>query len=305
MNGRHARLLLVLPALVALAACGSLPPRQPSGTNAGVVPLDKDMPPSPDEIPPNIDKTPDVVPVPEAKSASGNPSSYEVFGKTYSVMNDADGFHQRGYASWYGKKFHGRRTASGERYNMFAMTAAHKTLPLPTFVRVTNLQNRKTAVVKVNDRGPFHSDRIIDLSYAAAARLGLIGGGTAMVEIDSIDPGKPPLPPAAVATATMSAEPDPAPAAASSAPAPAPSFKASPAPGGYLQVAAFIDPINAVALREDLLNRGVTAVEIRSSGNEDPPLHRVLVGPFVDENAAHDTRELLGANGLKSEWIPQ
>lgn len=124
------------------------------------------------------------VPSTTTRSRLGNPSSYVVFGKRYYVMEDsAHGFVQRGIASWYGKKFHGRKTSSGEVYNMHAMTAAHKTLPLPSYVRVDNLTNGRSVVVKVNDRGPFVGERIIDLSFAAATRLGVAGPGTAEVEI--------------------------------------------------------------------------------------------------------------------------
>ena len=118
-----------------------------------------------------------------AKSKYGNPSSYVVMGQRYYVMDSARGFTQRGIASWYGEPFHGRRTSSGETYNMHAMTAAHKTLPLPVHVRVRNLSNGKSIVVKVNDRGPFLHNRIIDLSYAAAKKLDMVGAGTAEVEI--------------------------------------------------------------------------------------------------------------------------
>ena len=121
------------------------------------------------------------------KSKSGNPSSYVVFGRRYYVMDKAHGFVERGVASWYGKKFHGRKTSSGETYNMHAMTAAHKTLPLPTYVRVENLKNGSSVVVKVNDRGPFVGDRIIDLSFAAAEKLGVTGPGTAKVEISVVN----------------------------------------------------------------------------------------------------------------------
>lgn len=120
------------------------------------------------------------------KSRIGNPSSYVVFGKRYHVLDTARGFRERGIASWYGSKFHGRDTSSGEVYNMYNMTAAHKHLPLPTFVQVSNLDNGKSLVVKVTDRGPFVDDRIIDLSYAAAAKLGVLDSGTANVEIVAI-----------------------------------------------------------------------------------------------------------------------
>lgn len=142
--------------------------------------------------PPNfyVDETkiPNAVPKPERLSKYGNMTSYRVFGKRYYTLHSSKRYDQVGTASWYGTKFHAQRTSSGERYNMLAMTAAHKTLPLPTYVEVTNLANRRTIVVKVNDRGPFESNRIIDLSYVAAKKLGMIGHGTARVRVKAIDP---------------------------------------------------------------------------------------------------------------------
>lgn len=126
------------------------------------------------------------VPMKEPISRYGNPTEYYVDGKTYQVMTNSHRYKARGVASWYGTKFHKQRTSSGEPYNMYIMSAAHKTLPLPTYVRVTNLNNGKVAVVKVNDRGPFHSDRIIDLSYAAALKLGVFPKGTAPVEVEAL-----------------------------------------------------------------------------------------------------------------------
>lgn len=123
----------------------------------------------------------------EPLSRYGNPGSYRVNGQNYNVMTSAKGYRARGLASWYGTKFHAKRTSSGEGYNMYALTAAHRTLPLPTYVRVKNLSNGRVAIVKVNDRGPFHSNRIIDLSYAAAVKLGLFPKGTAMVEIEALN----------------------------------------------------------------------------------------------------------------------
>jgi rare lipoprotein A len=127
-----------------------------------------------------------VVPKYEPTSRYGNPDVYQVMGKKYEVMTNATGYKSRGIASWYGTKFHKGRTSSGEKYDMYALTAAHKTLPLPTYIRVKNLNNGKTAIVKVNDRGPFHNDRILDLSYAAAAKLGIFPIGTAPVEIEAL-----------------------------------------------------------------------------------------------------------------------
>jgi len=128
------------------------------------------------------------VPVSLSKSSIGNPVSYEEFGERYNVLKSSAGFRESGVASWYGIDFHGRNTSSGEVYDMYQMTAAHKTLPLPTYVKVNNLDNGRTLVVKVNDRGPFIQGRILDLSYGAAYRLGITGPGTANVEIEALDP---------------------------------------------------------------------------------------------------------------------
>lgn len=156
--------ILVTLALLGLTACGG----------AGIRPQ-----PRPDPTP---------MPGEEPRSKYGNPPSYEVNGETYHVLPTARGYQERGRASWYGEDFHGKRTSSGEPYNMHAMTAAHKTLPLPTYVRVTNVENGREIIVRVNDRGPFVEDRIIDLSFAAATELGVIRRGTAEVEVTAIDP---------------------------------------------------------------------------------------------------------------------
>jgi rare lipoprotein A len=135
-------------------------------------------------------KIPNAVPKREPLSQYGNMRSYRVFGKRYHVLLSSKNYEAIGVASWYGTKFHAQRTSSGERYNMLAMTAAHKTLPLPTYVEVTNLRNKRKIIVKVNDRGPFRSNRLIDLSYVAAKKLGMLAHGTAMVKIKAIDPGR-------------------------------------------------------------------------------------------------------------------
>jgi len=134
----------------------------------------------------DVSGIPDAVPRDEPHSKGGNQPSYKVFGKKYYVLNSAEGFREHGVASWYGNKFHGKRTSNGEVYDMYAMTAAHKQLPLPTYVRVTNQRNGRSVVVRVNDRGPFLKDRIIDLSYVAAKKLGMTKKGTAPVEIEAI-----------------------------------------------------------------------------------------------------------------------
>ena len=133
-------------------------------------------------------KTPDAVPKVESRSKLGNMRTYEVFGNRYYVLDSGDGFTQKGIASWYGPKFHGKKTSSGEIYDMYAMTAAHKTLPLPSYLEVKNLENGKKIIVRVNDRGPFHDNRVVDLSYTAAVKLGMIAKGTALVEIRAINP---------------------------------------------------------------------------------------------------------------------
>jgi rare lipoprotein A len=135
----------------------------------------------------DMSNAPDAVPKVEPHSRGGNKSRYEVWGKSYSVMASSIGFKQRGLASWYGQKFHGHLTSNGETYDMYAMTAAHKSLPLPTYARITNLANNKTVIVRVNDRGPFHGDRVIDLSYAAASKLDYRKTGVAEVLVEAID----------------------------------------------------------------------------------------------------------------------
>ncbi len=197
-NGRmHHNYGLCLFFLSLLAGCqtttvsttpGDMSHKHPVKKQA-VVHRDKDgAPPGP--IPVWFKK---IFPKHEPLSRYGNPGAYKVDGRTYEVMTSSSGYRARGIASWYGTKFHSQRTSSGEDYDMYALTAAHKTLPLPTYVRVKNLSNGRQAIVKVNDRGPFHSDRVIDLSYAAAAKLGLLPKGTAPVEIEALSttpPGK-------------------------------------------------------------------------------------------------------------------
>ncbi len=172
--------LIVVAVLgLALAACGIIQrPGSSGGYYGGDGPPEKSV---------DFDKIPNAVVRREPRSRYGN-NPYMVFGKRYIPMKSAKGFSQKGVASWYGKKFHGRRTSSGEIYDMFKMTAAHPTLPLPTYVRVTNLDTKKRIIVKVNDRGPFLHGRIIDLSYAAAHKLGIARKGTGRVRIQALTP---------------------------------------------------------------------------------------------------------------------
>ena len=192
-------------------------------------------------------------PAPTLPSGPGNPAFYEVFGERYFVMSGSEEYREQGIASWYGEPFHGRRTSSGAVYDMHELTAAHKTLPLPSFVRVTNLENGRSVVVKVNDRGPFAKGRIIDLSYAAAQELGIIKSGTGRVEVEAL-----------VAESEQNA---------SSAVAPS-------SQRIFLQVGAFGDEANASRLKGSLESSGVQNVVIRYDDAVSPALYRVRVGPL-------------------------
>lgn len=179
-------------AILALAGCAGL-------GSAGPQILQEPLPPTemggqqevqdgpPELVPEGLADLPDPVPTDDPPSIYGNPPSYEVFGKTYNTMTSAIGYQVEGLASWYGTKFHGQRTSSGEPYNMYKLTAAHRSLPIPTYVQVTNLDNGRQTLVRVNDRGPFHADRILDLSFAAAVKLGFAKQGVAKVRIEALD----------------------------------------------------------------------------------------------------------------------
>jgi rare lipoprotein A len=205
---------------------------------------------------------------PAKRSSRGNPPFYEVFGERYYVMDSNYDYQERGVASWYGKKFHGKPTSSGEIYDMYAMTAAHKTLPLPTSVRVTNLANNRSVVVKVNDRGPFIDNRLIDLSYAAARELDIITAGTALVEIEALNTQAPT---ASRVVATT---------AASSSARPAIATEDAASIHLYLQVGAFGERINAQQLEQQIRGRGIENVIIRYDDSRATPLYRVRLGPL-------------------------
>lgn len=226
-------------------------------------------------------KIPDAVPRYEPRSKYGNPDSYVVNGRRYHVMNDAHGYSERGIASWYGKKFHGHRTSSGEPYNMYAMTAAHKQLPLPTYVRVTNLQNQRSVVVRVNDRGPFHPNRIIDLSYAAAKKLGISAKGTGMVEVQAIYAGNkhPATPEPRTYSPPRQAE-----------------FKL------YLQVGAFVSRHNAEQLQQKLRNR-FTKLNVHSGYYAENNIYRVRIGPLASVAEADRLAEALSRQGFATPHI--
>ena len=216
------------------------------------------------------------VPRVEPRSRIGNSASYQVFGKTYYVLPSANGYQETGGASWYGKKFHGHETSNGDIYDMYAMSAAHKSLPLPTYVKVRNLANQREVIVRVNDRGPFHEGRIIDLSYAAAAKLGMLDRGTAEVEVTAIDP-----------VAWQAQQGDSQQAAAVAAVKPAVQLAAnSAAPadavvGRYLQAGAYGSETSARAAVAKLAGLNVPA-KVASVQREDRTLYRVLLGPEVE-----------------------
>ena len=207
----------------------------------------------------DVETIPNAIPKREPKSRYGNPKSYVVFGKRYYVMDSGKGYIEKGIASWYGTKFHGRRTSSGETYDMYAMTAAHKSLPLPTYVKVTNLSNDKFIVVKVNDRGPFHENRIIDLSYTAAIKLDIIQKGTGLVEVKAIDPEEP-KEDNLVKDDKISTQDT--------------SF--------YIQVGTFSKLESAKILKQKLGSFGDNLIKISNVKVSGNTLYRVRIGPFTD-----------------------
>jgi rare lipoprotein A len=249
-----------LAAIAALSACFSTP-QQPST-------LPTAPPPSvtPPQAPASV---PDATPRSEPRARNGNPPFYDVFGKRYFVLSSNVGYVERGVASWYGPGFHKIRTSTGELYDMYGMTAAHKTLPLPAYVRVTNLQNGRSVVVRVNDRGPFVGNRIIDMSYTAAAKLDMLRNGTAMVEVRSIDQ-------------SIAVPVEPAPAAAES-PTVDTAVSTVPVPQTlFIQAGAFSDPANAERLAEKLRGRSYGTVFVRDDQIAGRRMYRVRIGPVPD-----------------------
>lgn len=228
----------------------------------------------------DVSNVPDAVPRSEPLSRYGNPESYVVYGKTYRTLSSSKGYTERGTASWYGTKFHGKRTSSGEPYDLYAMTAAHKTLPLPTYVKVTNLKNGRSVIVKVNDRGPFHDDRIIDLSYAAAARLDILRFGTGQVEIHAIDPDEEGAP-AKTADASPSAE--------------TPDIVVV-----FLQVGAFSSRDNAQRMQDDLQSQNIGTVRIVEATTDAGAFYKVQVGPLTSHMEANRVTQELKTLGINN-----
>lgn len=215
----------------------------------------------------------DPVPRPLPRSKYGNGPVYEVFGKNYRVMPTSSGYQERGVASWYGTKFHGNLTSSREPYDMYEMTAAHKTLPLPTYVRVRNLSNGRSVIVKVNDRGPFVHNRIIDLSYAAAMKLDMVTSGTGLVEVEAISFDDPPGDRPVRKTTT----PQPAPVAPA-APVPAP--QRIDEDRIFLQVGAFGSRDNAAGRLAAIKDANILAAFVVEDTSVSPALYRVRIGPI-------------------------
>ena len=257
--------ILILGATVlafSLAGCGSKPVKQASVTpQGGGYYLDDGPEANP---PPNLDAVPDAVPRDEPLHRFAN-RAYVALGNTYTPITERRAFSQEGLASWYGRRFHGRMTASGEPYDMYAMTAAHPTLPIPSYARVTELESGRSVVVRINDRGPFHNKRVIDLSYTAAHKLGFIQRGSTRVRVEAIDPAERDVAPAVMARETV---------------------------GGdriYLQVGAFSNADNARRLIEQLTREPGFDVQ-RTRVVMGDSLHRVQVGPYASEDAAHADR---------------
>lgn len=221
---------------------------------------------------------PDAIPQYEPWSPSINPVSYTVLGKDYQVLKTNKGYQQQGIASWYGTKFHEKKTATGEDYDMFAMTAAHKTLPIPSYVRVTNLDNQVSIIVKINDRGPFHEHRIIDLSYIAAIKLGIEQAGTGFVEVTAVHPGETGVP-----RGTLKAK------------------------QVYIQIGAFGEQANALKLQQRLASEiSLTASRIKKQVTSDRALYRVQVGPISSVVEADEITQKLNSIAItRTQFISE
>lgn len=313
------RSLLVFSCLLVILlvnACGTTPPKagMPQGGGiAGGGGADRDgAPPTARDIA----LIPEPVPKVEPLAKYGNMRYYEVYGKGYRPLTSSAGYAERGIASWYGTKFHGRRTSSGEPYDLWGITAAHKTLPLPTYVQVTNLQNGRKLIVRVNDRGPFHDNRVIDLSYAAASKLGILATGTGLVEVRAIDPrGSRPVTVIAAAEPQTLSDAAPAPprppktlvrpgppqiAPIVSAPA---SVSANPNPNLYLQLGAFLSRANAERLRTRLLDTATAGIEIIEAYLNPNTIYRVRLGPMKNVAEADNLTETIVRLGLGTPLV--
>ena len=259
------RILFILLSCLLLFSCGRLDKVIAPGDAAP----DKQV---------DVSTIPNAVPKNEPKSRYGNPESYVVFGKRYYVLDSSKNYVEKGIASWYGTKFHGRRTSSGETYDMYAMTAAHKTLPLPTYVQVKNLNNGKYIIVKVNDRGPFHENRIIDLSYTAAIKLDIIKKGTGLVEVRAIDPMR------STKTSLVNENKN--------------KTSTSQDISFYIQVGTFGELENAEILKQKLSSLGDDLIKISNVVTSGKTLYRVRIGPITDTKLSDPIVAKLSSFGI-------
>jgi peptidoglycan lytic transglycosylase len=270
------RLLVLVITLSLVAGCSTKPSRYK---------MDQDKAPAGEF---DASTVPLVVPKWEPLSRQGNASTYVVRGQSYKVLPSAKGYAETGISSWYGLKFHGELTSNGEHYNMYDFSAAHKTLPLPSYVKVTNIDNGRELIVRVNDRGPFHDDRIIDLSYAAAIRLGFQDKGTARVRLETIAPDAP------VTSSTGLLQGSSKGASPSSADRLA----------SFVQVAAFSSKGSAEAMSSRIEGElGISSVFVAQAENSPKPLYRVRIGPFDNESEARRTVDKLKQQAIGSPQV--
>ncbi len=270
-----------------------------------------------DNPPANIDAIPDAVPRVETLLVRAS-KPYVALGNSYTPMTEYQPYKKRGVASWYGKRYHGQKTSAGEVYDMYGMTGAHTVLPLPSYVRVTNPENQKSVIIRINDRGPFHSDRLIDLSYAASYKLGLAGKGSGIVDVEAIDPRKfvqnappasapkamPPTEASSVIVEPLKTANIPAPTvieSTSSSTSPSTQGKLTPPPvsGAFVQVGAFKSAENAELLSRKITGQNlVENTPVNSWYNQG--IHRVRIGPYANrseaELAAAKVKKALGLN---------
>ena len=269
--------IVVCLVMALLAACSS-PPVQQGGTTPASKPR-----PAQDGAPDyfqDVSRIPDAVPVPHNGPYKAAP--YRVLGRNYTPMQDGRAYRETGLASWYGTKFHGQLTANGENYDLYGMTAAHKTLPLPSYVRVTNLDNQRSIIVRVNDRGPFHSDRIIDLSYAGAVKLGFAERGTGRVKVEGIDP------------VVWQQQNNPGQLVAAQPQVTSPAARTAALQGGlYLQLGAFSSGQAAEQLRNQVQGLVQTPVFVSPVKVDTRTLHRVRLGPVDSHDKAQQLMDRL------------
>jgi rare lipoprotein A len=293
--------VLVALAVVVLAACGATPKKEAPSSPAAAAPAPskgggyyKDDGPG-EKAPANLDAIPDAVPRPEPLHRFAN-RPYQVFGREYVPATTLRPYRERGVASWYGRKFHGEKTSTGETYDMYAMTAAHPTLPLPSYARVTSVATGRSVVVRVNDRGPFLHDRVIDLSYAAAHRIGIAQKGSGEVVVEAVLPGEP---------ATVAVAPLPPVAPAPAAPVPeGPVATPSDAGGFAVQLGAFASYANAQNFLEHVQGQLATA-QVEAKVRQVNGRFRVYVGPYADRDEARRVAQRLeSAFGFATTLAP-